>query len=614
MELKTRRRLWLVGALLCSGGLYCCAKQVYTRVQAPIDRPAATPTRASGPQARHPIGTNLGPITWSSHAYPFVDVMHQSDPFWSGTRDDWNDGRPLQKDAHGWVTSLASGQVARSFVVGGDDPHHPSGRYVVRHEGKGRLVFRGGVRGEPVESQVDGETRIEVEVQAPDGLWLEIHEIDRSDPMRNIRVYLPGGRCAEDAQKACQADGECTDRCVPFEENADEQPFHPTFLSELAPFGVLRFMDWQRTNRMRGDTDPNWSFWPVREWSGYPGRDVTTWSPTPVDVMVDLANELDADPWFCIPHLASDDFVRQFASRLRERLEPERTVYVEYTNEYWNDIFEQHQVINGLGCARWAEDPRAECDPDGNGVLCEYTEWNDTQIRCLAYGERYFAVRTAEVAAIFDEVFGESARQRVVRVLGMQIGAVGHRGAPMLRQEWRDGEAVHRRIDAVAVAPYFGGGETFENVDDAFRVIGEETHRAPAGTYRLISGGPDAEWGGVYKWIGDDVAALRTEEDLAHIRLVAYEGGQHIVPYETGPRHERYLAINRDPRMKELYLQYLGLWAELTGGSVFVHYNSPSAWSQFGYWGSKEYQGQPRSEAPKHDALLTYIESLQSRR
>ena len=58
----------------------------------------------------------------------------------------------VENSGTGWVTSLASGQVARSFVVGGDDPHHPSGRYVVRHEGKGRLVFRGGVRGEPVES------------------------------------------------------------------------------------------------------------------------------------------------------------------------------------------------------------------------------------------------------------------------------------------------------------------------------------------------------------------------------------------------------------------------------------------------------------------------------
>lgn len=52
-----------------------------------------------------------------------------------------------------------------------------------------------------------------------------------------------------------------------------------------------------------------------------------------MEAMLDLANRLDADPWFCIPHLADDDFVRRFAELVKQRLEPERSVYVEYSNE-----------------------------------------------------------------------------------------------------------------------------------------------------------------------------------------------------------------------------------------------------------------------------------------
>lgn len=597
-----------VGMVLASGLLFCCGRSVYHHVttpQSPQDRDPATPTREAGPVSRTPVGMNLADISWASAAYPFVDCMHQADPFWSAGQE-WRDERELAVDEHGWPTRLAPDQIARTFVVGGDNPHHPSGTYVARWEGDGELQFQGGVRGVQT-----GDHRAEIQVQAPDGLWVEIARTNPEDPLRNLEIFLPGGRCESDATQWCDGDSGCEGRCVPFEENAEERPFHPTFMAELAPFGVIRFMDWQRTNRL-GSSDEHTPWWPVREWDGYPEPEDAIWAPTPVEVMVDLANQTTTDPWFCIPHLASDDYVRRFAETVKENLDERLQVYVEYTNEYWNDIFAQHQSINAMGCERWSDDPAGECDPDGNGVLCEYTEWNATQEQCLQYGQRYFAVRTAQIGHIFAEVFGEDAPSRLVRVLGMQIGAIEGRGAHMLRQQWRDGEAVHRQVDAVAVAPYFGGGEMthVQNVDDAFRRISEETHGAPAGTFELISGTADAEWGGIYKWIGDDVATLRTTEEFAHIRLVAYEGGQHFASNQLGPRHELYLAINRDPRIGEVYEQYLQVWAELTGGSTFVHYASPSVWSHFGYWGSKEYQGQPRAEAPKHDAILRYLESL----
>ena len=59
--------------------------------------------------------------------------------------------------------------------------------------------------------------------------------------------------------------------------------------------------------------------------------------------MVDLCNRLKINPWLCVPHLASDDYVRRFAEIVKRDWDPPLKVYVEYSNEVWNGIFEQHR-------------------------------------------------------------------------------------------------------------------------------------------------------------------------------------------------------------------------------------------------------------------------------
>ena len=66
------------------------------------------------------------------------------------------------------------------------------------------------------------------------------------------------------------------------------------YLSRIAPFSLLRFMDWGATNGS-----------PVVEWAdrAHVG-DLTyaTAAGVPIEVMIDLANTLHVDPWFCVPH------------------------------------------------------------------------------------------------------------------------------------------------------------------------------------------------------------------------------------------------------------------------------------------------------------------------
>jgi hypothetical protein len=56
---------------------------------------------------------------------------------------------------------------------------------------------------------------------------------------------------------------------------------------------------------------------------------------------IEFRGGVKVDPWFCMPHLADDDFVRQFAVLVKERLDPSLKVYVEYSNEVWNGQFKQ---------------------------------------------------------------------------------------------------------------------------------------------------------------------------------------------------------------------------------------------------------------------------------
>ena len=36
-----------------------------------------------------------------------------------------------------------------------------------------------------------------------------------------------------------------------------------------------------------------------------------------LEYMIALCNELEADPWFCIPHTATDEYVREFAKQVK---------------------------------------------------------------------------------------------------------------------------------------------------------------------------------------------------------------------------------------------------------------------------------------------------------
>jgi hypothetical protein len=112
----------------------------------------------------------------------------------------------------------------------------------------------------------------------------------------------------------------------------------------------------------------------------------------------------------------------------------------------------------------------------------------------------------------------------------------------------------------------------------------------------------------------DAISSMKAHAATASLRglsLVGYEGGQHLA---GGGGVENNAVINalfdnanRDPRMGALYKTYLDAW-KASGAKIFVAFVNCSGYSKWGRWGALEYLEQPRADAPKFNALQTFIE------
>ena len=114
--------------------------------------------------------------------------------------------------------------------------------------------------------------------------------------MRNIRVITPG-----------------------FESTYESHPFHPTLVSYLQRFKVVRFMDWMASNVAQSGV---WANRTTRAWRSYnqPHSDGTT-DGVALEDMILLANQAGVSPWFSVPYNADDNYITNMAGstgRVRE--------------------------------------------------------------------------------------------------------------------------------------------------------------------------------------------------------------------------------------------------------------------------------------------------------
>ena len=485
---------------------------------------ASLNAKAAQPSAPFELGLNLSSVVYYSSELPFADLFKLSQWVSQAPGKPWGQGGELDLDANGWVRKLAPGQMAQAMFCGDTGTYFAGKQLTCTFDGQGDVEFLVAVR---TTSRGPGRLTGTVNVKGKGLIFVSIKRTDPHDPIRNLRLIQPG-----------------------LEDN--KGLFSPAFLKRWSAFKVLRFMDWQKANNS-----------PLVQWSDRATPDyysqATTKGVCP-EYMVELANVQGADPWFCMPHRASDDFVRQFAALVKKQLEPSRKVYIEYSNECWNPAFQQM-----FYCQKQGKDANLS------------TNAYEAQLR-------WYSQRAVEVFKIWEKEFGGT--KRLVRVLSAQA-ANPWTGVTVMG--WKD---AYKNADAIAIAPYFGSefGDPKSadkmaslSVDELLKECRRSIHERAKTTRRYA-----------------DEARKR------HLRLIAYEGGQHLVGVRGAENNERltklFQAANRAAAMKEVYLEDLKTWQEC-GGGLFCVFSSLGGPSKWGSWGILESEKQNPATAPKYQAF-----------
>jgi hypothetical protein len=501
---------------------------------------AATPSNLTSP-----LGINLAGVNYFSSEQPLLNIFLTNGGWITHSDNKWDttEESSLQLDANGYPTTLKakatdsnSPQLFNSVGVilerqGGQYPY-PAGQYVVLYDGGGRLAYGADAS---LVSSAPGRDVINVARPSDGGIDLRIIATDPKHDgnyIRNIRLVQLQN---EAALKAGQV-------------------FAPAFLAMLKNFRVLRFMDWLQTN---GST--------LASWSNRPLPSSAAWGMekgVPIEVTVQLANAVSADPWLNIPAMADDDYITQMAVLVHKQLGAGQKVYVEYSNEVWNGTFSQYAYAGTRGQALWPD------RPSGGGNF----EWN----------RNWYGMRTAQTCDIWRAVWGVDAR-RVVCVLAAQAANAYTATDALECKYWTAGApCANHGIRVVAIAPYFGDATHPEKwklgkdggADSLFESLTSTDDPAVAagGWFNAM-----AQWETAY------VAAL----SKYHLRMVAYEGGQGFIGGEDASVTNMVAAANRDSRMGVAYTKFLQQW-KANGGELFVIYNDVGGYSKYGEWGALE--------------------------
>lgn len=512
---------------------------------------------------------------------PFLNVMKTARE-WTGHLPGqfggWDHARLAAAgalDENGWPLRIPAELTGLSLLFLTDLPADAAGvagRYRVTWRGTGSLTIDG--RATAVEQAPDS---IAFDyTPGPGTVSLTITRTDMNDPIRDIVVVRE-------------------DRAPLLEQG---QIFNPDWLARIRGVRTIRLMDWMRTNDSV-----------LSDVASRPKPGDYTWSRlgAPIEVMIALANELQANPWFTIPHLANDDLIRVYAEAAHDGLDPGLNAHVEFSNEVWNWQFSQ---------ASWAEE-------QGRALWGGESKW-----------VQFYALRAARMADIWAEVYGADAPERLTRIIATQTGWPGLEeqilNAPDILATGASAPYTH--FDAYAVTGYFSGLLGSDDKADAVNRWLDESHSAAAEQAKEngLTGAQAVEYmtahrfdtavtmaiseiesGAVTGDPSDTLDRLITEILPYHarvarthgLRLVMYEGGTHVVGYGDRVKDPRvtefFTYLNYTQEMAALYDRLLQAWSALTPEpfNAFVDVAAPSQW---GSWGALRHLG---DENPRWQVL-----------
>ena len=507
--------------------------------------------------AKLPIGMNTNEIMQVDPSVPFINLFKMAMPFKEAKK---LTTKNVIYDKDGWPRDLRGGQAGSYVVHWIPDGSLPKGQYTVLYDGEGQITYGGDAK---IIHSAPGKDIIQFNAGADKHLQVSLI-IKRSEPsnyLRNIRILLPGGICANNPFKHVYSARQCHGNYQSFEQYHDKILFNPDYLKFMKDFKVIRTMNMSGITRN-----------PIQSWKQMPHMSKATWAGkegvrgAPIEVLVRLANVLNRDVWFNLPHAADNNFIRQYALYVKKHLRPHLKAYIEYTNETWNTVFLQNRYTKKMGL-------KLKLDRDINQA-----------------GYKYYSQRSVEIFKVFEQVF--KGKKRLVRVMG--IWSANRYMTPVIMEH----KGAFRYVDAMGIAPYFFIHKKalagVNSVPSVFKLL-EDDIKNP---YSMNN---------VYKMIGQQMVYAKKYR----VKLIAYEGGQHLTAPGTRSTRDHpnpfLIGANRAHTMEKFYINFLNNWNRITGGSLFVAFSAPRNCQFYGCWGIKEYINQPDNKAPKYRALKQFF-------
>ena len=520
-----------------------------------------------------PMGINLAYHNHWQSQIMFVDVMKRSNSWVSNVADQtdprswtvWDTGVDIPADSNGYPLELpyvpasgdwaGVGQSVTSIINNAIGGKYPSGTYTLIFEGTGEIRLSYDFA---TQSFTTGGTYQVSVTPSNDGLRIDILSSSASDPIKNIRIIYPG-----------------------HESTYSTSPFYPPIFELLRGYTVIRPMATMiQVNYIYPCDDSTLAVTDVNCTMSWSNRMTTSYFSQGTERgmawenMIDFINNTNADFWVTPVHAATDDYFRGLAQLLKERLNTNKNIYLELSNETWNsaDGFPACAYFQNMGVAENLDSNTQEA------------------------GEKYFIKRTVEMWDIFNQVFAGSTA-RIKKLLPAQ----GHNSWNISKRiEYLNDTTynpVGYKADALAVAEYFAGNvidTIYDNNETETITIDQVMDRIEASLTTLTT----------------QMQADKALADAANLPMITYESGTHVVNYNhqnNTTLSNLMIAANRHSRMYNIFNTFFDIWNTVNPDGLlmnFVFIDYPRIWGSFGIM---EYMDQPASEAHKYRAIKERI-------
>jgi hypothetical protein len=465
----------------------------------------------------------------SSFNYPtnwFVDIMKSAKPF-SPVGGPWLPGKPAL-DAQGWPTEPFSVWVKHRIYPGDEGMYHLSfdGNASLKIEDSAIQILN------KIYDPITNKTTATIFISSSSSQLTLFFETLMSPSIRNIKLISPG-----------------------FDPN-NYPTFRPEWLSHISKFPVLRFMNWNAANlnmsrewneRRLVNDGTQCSFYTEDTLEAKYVAKGVAW-----EYVIELCNLLQKDAWINIPTLATDDYVQQLATLLKNNLNSNLNIYIEYGNEMWSF----NTIAGTINFYEAKKEVLA-----GNSPLNQNGETDEE-----VWSMRRYAKRSKEIADIFFNVYGlNNPYGRIRPVLGYHNDRPETNLRKLLEFIQQNYGAPKNYFYGTASAPFLGKKSGFHvgmTVDSYINYLEFSLDTMFSPTSNILDQG--LAWTKYYE-----------------LNFLAHEaGGFHDASFtlpdnlselEKKAIRDTLAKAQLDPRLTSIYNDYLNNWFSYGGpGSVFT--------------------------------------------